>query len=236
MTARSAAILLALLWFAAPAFAHRLDEYLQATTIGLEKTRVTVELRLTPGVAVLPTVLPSIDTDGDGALSAAEQRAYAERVLRDVSFTIDGKPASLRLVSASYPKFEEMKDGLGDIVLNCDVQLPPGGPRRRLEFENHHQSRIAAYLVNCLFPSDPAIRVTAQNRNYDQSFYQLEYTNGAVRAVGQPSRPSWSALRLWLWLGADALVLSAWLAVTLRRRWRTGVAGNAAIDRQPKPG
>lgn len=235
MNIRSAAILLALFWIAVPARAHRLDEYLQATTIGLEKTRVTVELRLTPGVDVLGTVLPSIDTDGDGVLSDAEQRAYADRVLRDVSFTIDGQPAPLRLVSASYPTIEEMKEGLGDIVFNCDVRLPDGGPKRRLVFENHHQSRIAAYLVNCLFPSDPDLRVTAQDRNYDQSFYQLDYTQTLARPASPPPPSSWSARRLWLWLGADALVLSAWLAITLRRRGRTGVAENSAVDRQPKP-
>ena len=53
--------------------------------------------------------------------------------------------------------------------------LPRGGPNRRLIFENHHESRIAAYLVNCLVPRDPDIRITAQNRNYQQSFYQLDY-------------------------------------------------------------
>ena len=41
-----------LLSYGAPASAHRLDEYLQATTIALEKNRVHAELRLTPGVAV----------------------------------------------------------------------------------------------------------------------------------------------------------------------------------------
>ena len=35
-----------------PAFAHRLDEYLQATTVSLDKEHVGLELRLTPGAAV----------------------------------------------------------------------------------------------------------------------------------------------------------------------------------------
>ena len=44
-------------------------------------------MRLIPGVAVFSFVLASIDTNGDGVISEAEQRAYAERVLRDVSLT-----------------------------------------------------------------------------------------------------------------------------------------------------
>ena len=46
--------------------AHRLDEYLQATLIAVEKDRVEVSLRLIPGVAVSSAVIASIDTNGDG--------------------------------------------------------------------------------------------------------------------------------------------------------------------------
>ena len=80
LAAASAMILLA----ATPACAHRLDEYLQATTIALEKDRIQAQIRLTPGVAVFPIVFADIDRDADGVVSAAEQRAYAERVLRDL--------------------------------------------------------------------------------------------------------------------------------------------------------
>lgn len=76
-----------------------------------------------------------------------------------------------------------MQGGLGEIQLEFDADLPPGGPNRTLIFENHHQSRIGAYLVNCLVPNDPAIQIRAQHRNYQQSFYQLDYAQaGVVRA------------------------------------------------------
>ncbi len=68
-----------------------------------------------------------------------------------------------------------MREGRGEIQLEFNADVPSGGPNRRLIFENHHQRRIAAYLVNCLVPRDLDIRVTAQNRNYRQSFYQLDY-------------------------------------------------------------
>ena len=101
-----------------PAFAHRLDEYLQATMISLEKDRVAAQIRLTPGVAVFPIVIATIDTDHDGVISKAEQRAYAERVLADLSLSIDGDRLRLQLISAVFPKVEEMREGLGDIQRN----------------------------------------------------------------------------------------------------------------------
>ena len=196
-----------------PAFAHRLDEYLQATTISLEKDRVQAQIRLTPGVAVFPIVFASIDSDADGIISEAEQHAYAERVLRDLSLTIDGDRVQLRLVSSRASNVQEMMDGRGEIQLDVDGNVPHGGHDRRLVFENHHESRIAAYLVNCLVPSDPDIRITAQDRNYDQSFYQLDYVETGARS-GPLSLGQWSGAAGWL--GAAALVLFARLAATRR--------------------
>jgi len=204
-----------LLWIGTPTSAHRLDEYLQATTISVEKDSLQAQIRLTPGVAVFPNVLANIDTDADGVISEAEQRAYAERVLRDLSLTIDGDRLQLRLVSLKFAQIEEMKEGRGSIQLEFNADVPGGGPNRRLIFENQHQSRIAAYLVNCLIPRDPDIRVTAQNRDYQQSFYQLDYVQADVRSG--PLSSSWW-LRSWGWLGTAALLLFAGLAFVWRRR------------------
>ena len=63
--AAAAAIFLLL---AIPAFPHRLDEYLQATILSIEKDRVQALVRLISGVAVSSVVLASIDTDADGGL------------------------------------------------------------------------------------------------------------------------------------------------------------------------
>ena len=64
-TLAAAAVFLSL---GAPASAHRLDEYLEATIFSVEKDRVQVFLRLIPGVAVSSMVISSIDTNGDGIL------------------------------------------------------------------------------------------------------------------------------------------------------------------------
>ena len=63
--AAAAAILVA----GPPVFAHRLDEYLEASMFSVEKDRVQVQIRLTAGVAVFPIVLANIDTNADGVIS-----------------------------------------------------------------------------------------------------------------------------------------------------------------------
>jgi hypothetical protein len=194
------------------ATAHRLDEYLQATLISVAKDRIQAQVRLAPGVMVLPVVLGSMDTNADGILSDAEQRSYAERVLRDFSLTLDGNRLLFRIVSLKFPTVEDMKQGTGELQLELSADVPAGGGRRRLLFENHHQSSIAAYLVNCLVPNDPDIRIVAQNRNYQQSSYELIYeqARGSVTSSLFPGAGGW--------LGAVALLLIARLAFVLRNR------------------
>jgi hypothetical protein len=201
----------------APAAAHRLDEYLQGTIISVEKSRVQAQITLTPGVAVLPIVIAGIDTNADGVISEAEQRAYAARVVRDVSLTVDHRPLKLRLLSVQFPRVEEMKEGRGEIEMEFEADLPGGEPDRRLVFENHHQSRIAAYQVNCLIPRDADIRIVAQKRNYEQSIYELEYVQAGI-GPGPLRLAWWSGDRGWL--GAVTLVLLARLAFVWRQRAR----------------
>jgi hypothetical protein len=212
MLAAAAAILLAL---ATPASPHRLDEYLQATILSVEKDHVQAFVRLIPGVAVSSIVISSIDTNADGVISETERRAYAERVLRDLSLTIDGTRLSPRLISVDFPGAEQLKEGLGEIQIEFRADLPHSGPNRRLIFENHHQSGISAYLVNCLVPRDRNIQITAQNRNERQSFYQVDYVQAGDRA-DPLSLQWWSGLR-GLLVATAALVLFAGMTLLWRQ-------------------
>lgn len=160
---------------AAPTLAHRTDEYLQATTILVGRNQVEVRVRLAPGIAVASKVLSTIDTDRNGVLSPSEQRAYALRVVRDLSLSVDGRPRRLRLAAFAFPDVREMKAGNGAILLDFHADLPRATGDRKLAFENRHQRRISAYLVNGLAPSDPDIRMKTQKRNYEQSLYELDY-------------------------------------------------------------
>lgn len=171
------------LMVATQAIAHRLDEYLQGTIFTIEKSRVLAQVTLTPGVAVWPLVMAEIDTDGNGAISELEQRAYAWRVLRDVSLTVDGRTLKPRLSAMLFPKPEDMREGRGEIQLEFSAELPRGGHIRRLAFENRHERRIAAYQVNCLVPADRDVKIIRQKRNYSQSVYELEYEQSGVDAA-----------------------------------------------------
>ena len=165
-----------LLGLASPASAHRLDEYLQATTIALQKDQVELRLHMTPGVDVVPKVLASIDSDGDGLISPAEQRAYAQQVRGNLSLTVDGRPRPLRMESSSFQPVEAMRQGMGDMLFVFRADIPVRRPTHRLEFSNRYQSGIAVYLVNTLEPSDPTVRILRQDRNYNQSSYRLDFS------------------------------------------------------------
>jgi len=214
MKKRLAAAGAILLMIGTHADAHRLDEYLQATTISLEKNHIQLQVRLAPGVAVVSSVLATINLDANGIISAARQQAYAERVIEDLSLEIDGQRVPLRIVSMNFPEIQKLDEGVGEIQLDLEADVPKGSTNRKLTFENRHQSSIAAYLVNCLVPRDPNIRVTAQNRNYTQSIYQLDY----VQVDG------WSLLlpgvlfsKLWPWVGTAALLGVVGILLARRR-------------------
>lgn len=188
-----------LLCLARGASAHRLDEYLQATILTVEKDHVAASMRLIPGVSVASQVIASIDRNGDGVLSAEEQQAYAAWVLGGLALTADGVRLRPKLISADFPSVELMREGLGEIHLEFTADLPPGGPDRKLVLENRSGIGKTVYLVNCLVPQDRDIRVVRQVRNADQSVYELDYTQAGVVAI--PAVARWMADARW-WLNS----------------------------------
>ncbi len=179
-------IIVAALSLAAPVFAHRLDEYLQAIIVSVEQGHIRASMRLIPGVAVSIAVIGAIDVNGDGVLSQAEQQIYAQKVLRDLSLSVDGHTLKPRLSSVSFPAPADMKEGTGEIHIDFAADLPAGGSHRTLVIQNHHEPRMSVYLMNCLVPQDRDIQITAQNRNQNQSYYRVEY----VRSGGQDALTS----------------------------------------------
>lgn len=188
---RHVACFVILLWVGATSvFAHRLDEYLQAATFEIGSDRVEIKMHLTPGTKVFNQVLSAIKTNNDEIISKTEEQRYAGQVQNDLALKLDGQILPLRLVSYTFPPLAELKDGLGDILLNFEATLPPGATNRIITFENHHLNSISVYLVNCLVPSDPSIRITAQGRNYTQSQYQLNFTQVSVLSSAPPTAQS----------------------------------------------
>lgn len=159
----------------APAFAHEVDEYVQAALISLDRDHLDVALRLVPGADVFSQVFTLIDTNADGVVSDAEKQAYARTVLRDLTFSVNGQRVSADIVSARFPTVDLMKEGLGEIQLVLRVPTATRSAKEKLVLENRHQRGISAYLVNCLKPRDAGLRIVSQRRSADQSRYELDY-------------------------------------------------------------
>lgn len=203
---------------AAPAAAHRVDEYLQATTLLVSAGRLELSMRLAPGIAVAPMVLDSIDTNRDGAISESELQGYGMQVLRDVVVTLDSTPVVLHLGSWRSSTVEELQRGQGEIQLGFGAALPRGGSHRRLTFGNHHRAAISAFLVNALVP-EGGIHIVSQTRNSRQSVYELQYEQPVASAT---SVSFGALLRGFLLFAALAVVFGN--TVMLRRRNRRGPA------------
>ena len=190
------------------AAAHRLDEYLQATLIGVTRDGVDVEIHLTPGVAMLPVLMAVIDQDRDGRISPGEEQAYVSRVAREVELRVDGLPAPLSLIESSFPPPEAMREGLGTIRIK--LRTARGG--HELRFENRHLPQVSVYLVNCLAASSDGLVVGRQQRDEAQRSIAFEYSFGAGVAPGPQA--AWIALGPF-WPAAIGMLLVARMAVLI---------------------
>jgi hypothetical protein len=194
-----------LLTAAAPARAHRLDEYLQAAILSVDHGEVEVALHLAPGVAVAPAVVARMDADGDGFISEAEERAYVDCVARDVSLEVDGRRLSLRPVSWRFPSPASMKEGATYVQVSLVASLPGGANERSLVFENHHEAAIATYMANVLQPTDKALTIEHQHRTPDQSRFQVDFLDAHV-----PAERRWM---LWEALAVPVVLSAAMFAI-----------------------
>ena len=184
-----------LLLFCGRAWAHRIDEYLQATILSLEPGHVNASMRLIPGVLVAPSIIATIDSNHDGAFSEGEKMAYAERVLEEVFITIDGQPAKAQLETWIVPDASQLRDGLGEIHIVYQVNLPSStSPNRRLVLSNRHLNASSVYLVNVEVPQDHGLRIVDQRRNERQSVYELDFQQTGSDALAADPR-----LRLRSW-------------------------------------
>ena len=188
MTVRvMALVLLVSLTSSTPAGAHRLDEYLQATRVGIVANRVNLEIDLTPGVSIAKQVTSWIDTNGDGELSQAEGLAYANEVLTSLAVTVDRTSVALTMGDVRLPEVIDMAAGVGTVRLRASAELPDGtNGRHELRVVNTHRRELSVYLSNALVPSDSRIQIVTQQRERDQHSLTISYdieTTGALRRI-----------------------------------------------------
>ena len=161
--------------------AHRLDELLQASRIGITGDRVDLELDLTPGVAVADAIVKDVDQNHDGIWSDDEQRAYVVRVLRDVRLAADGSVLPLTLTSFTFPPIEACREGVGVIAIRASSPLQSDRGAHTLTLNNGYRIDSSAFLANALVPDSDRIAIHAQRRDGRQSELAIDYSVAADR-------------------------------------------------------
>ena len=173
---KSIVVFSAVLALSFSAEAHRLDEYLQATRIGIATSRIDLAIDLTPGMAVAQELLRSIDPHGNARIPPERERTYAQSVLQDLVLELDGKRQSIELIRATFPPCADMELGEGTILLQAAAtisMLKPG--HHEIIFQNAHLPKISVYLVNALVPGNKTIQITRQIRDKLQREYRLSF-------------------------------------------------------------
>jgi hypothetical protein len=171
--------LLFFILFAAPSitFAHRLDEYMQATLVVIEPDRIRLQINLTPGVAVAESVLPLIDRNHDGLISTNEAAAYSQLLKSDITARLDERDMKLKCIASYFPGLAELRTGWGFIQIEFSARAGAlsSGPHK-LTIENRHLPKFSLYLVNAAQPVSGSIQITKQTRNENQSAAEIQFT------------------------------------------------------------
>ena len=170
-------LLLALLSLPSDAFAHRDDEYLQATLVVIEPREVRLQINLTPGIAVAEQVIALLDRNRDGVISTKEAAAYTELLKRDLTVRLDGRNSELNLTASEFVPPAELRTGSGIIQIEFSASFGPlAAGSHSLTLENRHLTRISVYLINASQPRFATIQITRQKRNDTQSAGEIGFT------------------------------------------------------------
>ena len=175
--------------FPGAAFAHRLDEYLQATLVAIQPGEIRLQMNLTPGVTVADKVLQMIDRDGDGVISTKEAQNYADLLRRELTVRLDQREIKLDIASSYFPSPEELRSGWGFIQLEFRAKTGTlAAGRHKIAIENRHLPSSSVYLINAALPKSGNIKILAQNRNPTQSTGEIEFNldrqRGSLAAIG----------------------------------------------------
>jgi hypothetical protein len=171
-----ASLLLALLVAPCTSFAHRLDEYLQATLVVIEPEGIRLQINLTPGVEVVEKVLALFDPNKDGVISTKQGAAYAELLKRDLAAKLDGRKLEIQVISSSFPSLAELRAGTGVIQMEFLAKTAPlASGSHKFTMENRHLPKLSVFLFNAARPSNDSISITQQKRNKNQSKGEINF-------------------------------------------------------------
>ena len=160
---------------AAPASAHRLDEYLQAMRVDVRPEGIVLELDLTPGANIAADVLAAIDPDGDGTIDRTEADAYVTTVLRSLDVAVDGERLTVGLVNRTLPSLDDLRAGDGVIRVTATADAVQSRGRHRVRVANGYRNDVGVYLANALRPDPGPVTIASQSRDPGQQALTIDY-------------------------------------------------------------
>jgi hypothetical protein len=202
-------LLISLVLISPVAFAHPVDECVQAAYLKLGPNALELELDLTPGERVAPQMLKLIDQNRDGLMSQPEAQRYAERVLEDLRLKVDGRSQSFTLTPVMLPPTDVFLAGGGTIKVNARTNLTDTAGSHSLEFRNAHAPVKSGYLAN-VFVQSGEVKILEQKRDATQQDFRVRYSL-------EPRAPRLD----WVWLIPTILAptaLVAWWLTRMKRR------------------
>lgn len=195
--------------------AHRLDECLQAARIAVDPGRITLELDVTPGVAIVDSLVPEIDRDRDGTIDAREQQDFIRRLLGSVDLSLDGRRLELTDRTATFPDLSALRTGEGMIRVRASVAVPTQSAGvHQVAFRNRYREDVSVYLANALVPDSNRVTITAQHHSAEQRELAIDYELHA-ETTAVP----------WPWILAAALLISTLFAIRSVPRHSIRMAG-----------
>ena len=198
--------------------AHRLDECLQAARIAVEPERITLELDVTPGVAIVDSFIPEIDRDRDGTIAAGEQQDFVRRLLGSMDLSLDGRRLELADSTATFPALAALRTGEGMIRIRASVAVPTqAAGAHRVAFGNRYRRDVSVYLANALVPDSDRVAITAQHHSAEQRDLAIDYD---LRAE-TPALP-------WPWIVTAALLALTLFMIRRMPRHSTHAIGTTA--------
>jgi hypothetical protein len=182
------------------AAAHRLDAYRQAARLDVRRDRLALDIDLTPGTIVAPTIAASIDRNADAAFDAREQAAAAADVAQALDLRIDGARHRLTVTAATFPDAATLQRGEGTIRVRMRADHAIGSGTHRVSLRNGHEPVPSVYAASVVAAEDSRIAIGRQHRSPDHR--QLEFDV----VFDSPSRRLSTSLAL---LGIVAVLLLA---------------------------
>jgi hypothetical protein len=206
---QTSSVLIASVLISSAAFAHPVDEYLQAAYLKLGPDTLELELDLTPGEWVAPQMLELIDQNNNRLLDQAEVQRYAEQVLEDLSLKVDDQSQTLKLEPVVPPPTNTFLAGGGTIKLLARANLTDTAGSHLLEFRNAHAPVKSGYLAN-VFVQSAGVKILEQKRNANQQDFHVNYQL-------EPRAPRFDWVRLIPAFLVPTALIAWWLTRTKRR-------------------